>query len=220
MEISLNKRYNGIISIDRACEMLDEVKFNFLFSFKFVETINSENGEYLINHFNPHLSSCLLSHFNKFVFYYRKNSKNFIISANILEKSHSGMVVKLNKDLVIPEKRRYDRFKLSPQDLPPFSIYKNGEKVVENARIIEISLRGLQIITPEIQLNNEDLIEVKNEKENVNIGLVKPVVLDKIGKNIIIRGEIQKTNTNITKIVIETYIKVAKEIINTYCKKG
>ncbi len=218
MKIFLNKRYNGTIPIERNCNFLGKIKFNFLFSFKFVEDLG--NDEFLIDFFNPQLSRCLLSQFNNFTFYYKENDKNFIVNAKAINKSNSKIIIKVDKNLKIPEKRRYDRFKLTPGDLPYFSVYYKGKLLTEKANIIEISLRGLQILAPDFQFSDEYLLEIKNEKKNINIELVKPEIANKEKNKIIIRGEIQKTNVNMTKLVIETYIKIAKNLINTYCKKG
>ncbi len=220
MEILFDKRYNGIIPIERHSENLGIQKFDFLFSFKFVEIVDEEKDEFIISYFNPQLANCILSYFDRFSFYYKKNNKNYLVNADILETKNAKAVIKVEKDLTIPERRKYNRFKLSKFDLPEFSIYSNGNKISDNARILEISLRGLQISTSEIQFNDEDLLEIVNEKENINIGLIKPVLVENYGHEIIIRGEIKKTNINMTKFMIETYIKVSKEIINTYCKKG
>jgi len=220
MEIILSKRYNGMIPIERKCDIIENSEFDFLFSFRFLETIDEENDEFLIGYFNPHIASCILNHFDNFTFYYKKENKNFLVKARVLENRNAKAVIKVEKDLITPEKRKYNRFKLSKFDLPEFSIYSNDKKISGDARILEISLRGLQILTSEVEFNDEDLLEIVDEKRNINIGLIKPVLVENVGNEIVIRGEIKKTNINMTKFMIETYIKVAKEIINTYCKKG
>ncbi len=220
MDIKLKKRYNGIIPIDRYCQVIGNHKFDFLFSFRVIDVIDEENNKFLISFFNPQLANCILTKYPDFKFYYKKGNKNFLASANVIKNGKAEAEIKINKDLSIPEKRRYNRFKISQFDLPPFSIYSDGKKLIENARILEISLRGLQIFAPEFSFNDENLLEIINEDENINIGLVKPVLVEKNEKGVVIRGEIKKTNINMTKFMIETYIKVAKDIIKTNCKKG